>query len=59
MPKSYLSRLDIPKVRSTRRYKDDEMTPSNMRHYLEAKKDLENGVNIVSAEQFISRFNLK
>ncbi len=60
MPRSYLSRLDVPKkspVRS-RLIRDDEMTDENLAHYLEAKRDLENGVNIVSGDDFIRKFNL-
>ncbi len=60
MPKSYLSRLEKTPIKSHKRVsRDDEMTPLNMAHYLEAKRDLENGVNVVSGADFISRFNLR
>lgn len=58
MPRSYLSRLDAPKKSHTRSRLtwDDEMTPENLTHYLEAKRDLENGVNIVSWEEIQKKY---
>jgi len=32
------------------------MTPENLTHYLEAKRDLENGVNIVSWEEIQKKY---
>ncbi|MDD2916454.1 MAG: hypothetical protein PHH70_01275 [Candidatus Gracilibacteria bacterium] len=62
MPKSYLSRLDAvqtPKTRQRVPLADNIMTPKEHKRYLEAKRDLENGVNIISGTDFIKQFNLR
>lgn len=37
---------------------DTVMTPENWQHYLEAKKDLDNGVNIVSWEELKNKHGI-
>ena len=61
MPKSYLARLDAAAVSKVGRVRvsDTVMTPKEHKRYLEAKRDLENGVNVVSGADFIKQFNLR